>query len=129
MFEARRYARRGVLGVLAVGVAAGVGAVVAMPAAGAAPDPCGAANLTETISSVNHNLSQYLAAHPDANQALSDMTKQSPFAALGAFNSYFDAHPQEAGEVRAIQQPLKDLNTQCGYQVTPAQILGALGDL
>jgi heme-binding protein len=128
VFEARRYARRGVFGVLAAGAAV-VCAVVANPSAGAAPDSCTAANLTETISTVNHNLSQYLAAHPDANQALGDAAKQSPFQALGSFSKYFDAHPQEADEVRAIQQPLKDLSDQCGYQVTPGQVLVALGDL
>jgi hemophore-related protein len=55
--------------------------VVALPSAGAAPDPCSAANLTETISSVNHNISLYLQSHPETNQALSDVAKQSPFAA------------------------------------------------
>ena len=122
----RRNVQRAVLGVVAAGLTVGI---VAVPSAAADPDPCSAANLAETISSLNHNLSQYLAAHPDTNQALSDMTKQSPYAALGVFSSYFDAHPQAAQDVRALQQPLKDLANQCGYQVTPGQIQGALWDL
>ncbi len=95
----------------------------------AAADQCTAANLTETISKVNHEISLYLQAHPDANTALADVAKQSPFSAQSAFSAYFDAHPQEAGDLHTLQQPLVDLSNQCGYQVTPGQVLGALSDL
>ncbi|MFZ0832080.1 MAG: heme-binding protein [Mycobacterium sp.] len=95
----------------------------------AAADPCGASNLTETISKVNHEMSLYLQAHPDTNAALADVARQSPFAAQSAFSAYFDAHPQEATDLRTMQQPLVDLSNQCGYQVTPGQVLGALSDL
>lgn len=94
-----------------------------------AADDCSASTLTETISKVNHEISLYLQAHPDTNAALADVARQSPFAAQGAFNSYFDAHPQEAADLHALQQPLVDLSDRCGYQVTPGQVLGALSDL
>ncbi|MDT5010444.1 MAG: heme-binding protein [Mycobacterium sp.] len=130
MIISRENVRRGVLAILAAAVLIGVSmAIVMLPSAKADPDPCSAANLAETISKVNHNLSGYLAAHPDANQALGDAAKQSPFAASGAFDSYFDAHPEQASDVRDLQQPLKALSDQCGFQVTAGQVLVVLGDL
>lgn len=97
--------------------------------AAAAADPCLAANLAETISKVNHEISLYLQAHPDTNAALADVARQSPFGAQSAFSAYFDAHPQEATDLHDLQQPLVDLSNQCGYQVSPGQVLGALSDL
>ena len=130
MIIARGNVRRGVLGLIAAGVLGGVAtAIVMLPTAKGAPDPCSAANLTETISTVNHQISLYLQGHPETNTALADVAKQSPFAAQSAFASYFEAHPQEASDLRAAQKPLVDLGNQCGYQVTPGQVLGALSDL
>lgn len=150
MTIARGMIRRGVLGFIAAAVLSGVAtAIVVLPhakgdptttpsptptstptaAAAAAADNCSASTLTETISKVNREISLYLQVHPDTNAALADVAKQSPFAAQGAFNSYFGAHPQEAADLHAIQKPLVDLNNQCGYQVTPGQVLGALSDL
>jgi heme-binding protein len=127
---ARGNVRRGVLGLIAAGVLGGVTtAIVVLPTAKGAPDPCTAANLTETISTVNHQMSVYLQAHPETNQALADVAKMSPFSAQGAFTSYFNEHPQEKADLHNIQQPLVDLTNQCGYQVSPGQVLGALSDL
>jgi heme-binding protein len=117
------------LGVLAATAMAAT-AAVALPSAGADPaDPCTAVNLTETISKVNHDISQYLQAHPDVNQALSEVPKQSPFSAQSAFTAYFDGNKQAATDLHNLQQPLVDLSNQCGYQVTPGQVMGALSDL
>jgi hemophore-related protein len=113
---------------LAAGALAAATAM-AMPSAHAEPDPCSAANLTETISTVNHNISQYLQAHPDANQALGEVAKKSPFAAQSAFTSYFEAHPEEAADLHNLQQPFRDLSDQCGFQVTPGQVLIVMEDL
>jgi hemophore-related protein len=128
---ARGNVRRGVLGILAAAVLAGVAiAIVVLPSAKAEPaDPCTAANLTATISKVNSEISQYLEAHPDTNQALSDAAKQSPFAAQGAFTSYFDGNETAATDLHTLQQPLVDLSDQCGFQVSAGQVLGALSDL
>ena len=130
MIIARGNVRRGVLGLIAAGLLGGVAtAIVMLPTAKGAPDPCSAANLAETISTVNRQISVYLQAHPDTNTALADVAKQPLSTAQSAFTSYFEAHPQEAGDLRAAQQPLVDLSNQCGYQVSPGQILGALSDL
>jgi heme-binding protein len=127
---ARGNVRRGVLGILAAAVLVGVAiAIVVLPSAKGEPDPCTAANMTETISKVNHDISLYLQAHPDTNQALTEVAKQSPFAAQSAFTNYFQGNPTAAGDLHALQQPMVALSNQCGFQVTPGQVLGALSDL
>ena len=93
------------------------------------PRTCSAAGLSSTISSVTQNLSGYFAAHPDANQALIDATRQSAFSAIGAFNTYFNDHPDEADDIRAIKQPLVDFQDRCGLQVAPAEALVVIGEL
>ena len=124
MYVARRIA-------VSVLVAGAASAAVSIPVAGADPAPadCNAAGLASTISSVSANLSTYFAAHADANQALIDATKQSAFGAIGAFNTYFDEHPDEANDIRAIKQPLVDFQDRCGMQVEPAAALVVIGDL
>jgi heme-binding protein len=125
-----RNVRRGVLGILAAAVLAGVAiAIVMLPSAKGDPEPCTAANLSATISKVNQDISQYLQAHPDTNQALTDVAKQSPYAAQSAFTDYFKGNTAAAADLRTLQQPLVDLGNQCGFQVSPGQVLGALSDL
>lgn len=125
--------RRAVLTALTAGAAA---AVVSIPAAVAEPTPapapvsdCSAAGLSATISSVTKNLSDYFAVHPDANQALIDATRQSGFSAIGAFNTYFNDHPDQANDIRAIKAPLVDFQNRCGLQVEPAEALVVIGEL
>ncbi|WP_319429795.1 hemophore-related protein [Mycobacterium sp. RTGN5] len=124
--------RRAVLTVLAAGAAC----AVSIPSASAEPAPapaatpdCTAAGLSSTISSVTKNLSDYFAVHPDANQALIDATRQSGFSAIGAFNTYFNDHPDQANDIRAIKAPLVDFQNQCGLQVEPAEALVVIGEL
>jgi hemophore-related protein len=121
-------ARRTGIGILAAGAAS---VVLSIPASADTPPAadCTAAGLSSTISSVTQNLSGYFAAHPDANQALIDATKQSAFGAIGAFNAYFNEHPDEANDIRAIKQPLVDFQDRCGMQVEPAEALVVIGEL
>src|SRR6478672_670647 len=99
MTSAGKRGRRIVLGVLTAGAAC---ATLAMPTATADPadttnpapaaaDDCNAATLAKEISSVTTQLSTYFAAHPDANQALIDATRQPAFIAVGQFEDYTDA--------------------------------------
>lgn len=128
--------RRTVFGVIAAGAAC---ATMAMPAAGAEPedtapapaatDDCNAATLASTISAVTTQLSTYFAAHPDANQALIDATRQPAFIAVGQFEDYTDAHPDQADQIRAIQAPLAAFKDRCGMQVSPTDALTVLADL
>ncbi len=128
--------RRSVFGALAVGAAC---AALAVPAASADPDDtpapapatddCNAATLASTISSVTSELSTYFAAHPDANQALIDATRQPAFIAVGQFEGYTDAHPDQADAIRAINAPLTAFKDRCGMQVSPTDALTVLADL
>lgn len=147
MTSAVTRARRTVFGVLAAGAACATLAVPAasadpedaptpspVPAAGpaaasAAADDCNAATLASTISSVTSKLSTYFAAHPDANQALIDATRQPAFVAVGQFENYTDAHPDQANEIREIQAPLAAYKDRCGMQVSPTDALTVLADL
>ncbi|RDH78675.1 hemophore-related protein [Mycolicibacterium moriokaense] len=122
---------------LAAGAVCGT---LAIPAAGADPgdpptpapaatDDCDAATLASTISSVTTKLSTYFAAHPDANQALIDATRQPAFVAVGQFDDYISAHPDQADELRAIQAPLAAFKDRCGMQVSPTDALTVLADV
>jgi heme-binding protein len=128
--------RRTVFGALAAGAAC---AALGVPAASADPedsapapaatDDCNAATLASTISTVTTQLSTYFAAHPDANQALIDATRQPAFIAVGQFEDYTDAHPDQADQIRAIQAPLAAFKDRCGMQVSPTDALTVLADL
>ena len=123
-------ARRGVLGAFAASIVGAVSyAALATPSASAAPDDCSASGLAATISSVTKATSDYLAAHPDTNQALIDITRQPKSAAIGQFDSYFKDHPQEADELRAIQQPTLAFQERCGMQVEPSEAFVVLQSL
>jgi hemophore-related protein len=126
-----------VFGVLAAGAAC---ATLAIPAASADPedtpspgpaatDDCNAATLATTISSVTSQLSTYFAAHSDANQALIDATRQPAFIAVGQFDDYIEAHPDQADELRAIQAPLTAFKDRCGMQVSPTDALTVLAEV
>ena len=86
----------------------------------AAADPCTASNLANTVSSVSGAAGQYLATHPDVDQALT-AAGQAPDS-QGAVRTYFLAHPREFLDLRALAKPLTDLKAQCNATVSPAQV-------
>jgi len=113
-------------------VAVGVPLASADPEPEPAPAPvddCNASSLAKTVSSVTASLSDYFAAHPDVNQALIDITRQPAFVAVGQFDGYFGEHPQEADELRVIQQPLVDYKNRCGMEVSPTDALTVLAEV
>jgi hemophore-related protein len=65
----------------------------------------------------------------DANQALIDATRQPAFVAVGQFDGYFKDHPEQADDLRAIQQPLAAFKDRCGLQVSPTDALTVLADV
>ena len=103
-------------------------AAPATPVAAAAGD-CNAAGLANTISSVTTSLSTYFAAHPDANEALIEATRQPAFVAVGQFDGYFKDHPEQADDLRAIQAPLAAFKDRCGLQVSPTDALAVLAEV
>ena len=125
--------RRSLFGAFAtVGVASCAALVIPLASADPEPAPandCNAATLSKTISTVTSELSTYFAAHPDANQALMDATRMSSFQALGAFDAYFNDHPDEANDLRGIQAPLAQFKDRCGMEVSPTDALTVLADV
>ena len=111
-------------------------AALTVPLASADPEPapapasdCNASTLAKTVSSVTASLSDYFAAHPDANQALIDITRQPAFVAVGQVDGYFNDHPDQANDLRAIQQPLADYKNHCGMEVSPTDALTVLAEV
>jgi len=119
--------RRGLYGMFAGGLLAFGSAAIVMPIANAAPDNCTQSGIATTSSSVSASTAAYLAAHPQTNQELTDIaTKQPAEQAQKAYQAYFDKNPQVENELKAINQPVTDLSSQCGIAVTPTPISEAL---
>ena len=112
--------RRGIAGVLAAGVLAGLAATtIALPTASADAD-CTVSGLSNAIGTVGAQSGQWFASHPDANKAVTAAGGQGD--AEGAIRTYFIAHPSEWAELQRIAQPLRTLRQECGSNVAPADI-------
>jgi hemophore-related protein len=119
--------RRGLYGMIAGGLLGGVAtATIALPSAHAAPDECSASGVATIQSSVQLSMSTYLQTHPQTNQAMTDIAKQSPTEAQVSYRTYFANNPKVADDLKGIQQPVTDLSSQCGIQVSPNQLTDAL---
>ncbi|TPG25516.1 hemophore [Mycolicibacterium hodleri] len=123
--------RRYLAGVFAASAGGGV-IVAAMvlpgtPAATAASDPCAASEIAKTIGSVATSTGTYLDSHPETNAALTTISQQQAGPqSLGALKSYFDANPQAAKDMQALQSPLQGLSARCRLPLTLPQVLGLL---
>lgn len=49
--------------------------------------------------------------------------------AVGQVDGYFNDHPDQANDLRAIQQPLVDYKNRSGMQVTPTDALTVLAEV
>jgi hemophore len=102
-------------------------AALAVPSATAAPDPCAASEVARTIGSVATSTGNYLDSHPQTNQALTTISQQQGGpASLGALKNYFDANPQVAKDMQALQQPLTSLSGRCKLPFTIPQVMGLM---
>ena len=120
-------ARRGLFGVFACTAIGGtLAAAVAVPTVAAAPAPCTAAGLASTISGVTGSAAQYLDAHPDVNDAITEAGSQTPEQAQSSLRAYFAGHLQQYNDLRAIAQPLTDLRAGCPQNISAAQISALL---
>jgi hemophore len=120
--------RRGLYAVFAASAAGGAAvAMLAVPSATAATDPCAASELAKTIGSVATSMGTYLDSHPQTNQALTTISQQQAGPqSLGAVKSYFDANPQAAKDMQQLQQPLVGLSTRCKLPVSLPQLMGIM---
>src|SRR5438067_752057 len=108
MYMSATTVRRGLCG-FAGGLLAFGSAAIVIPVANANPDACSQSGIANTASSVSASTAVYLAAHPQTNQELTDIAKQPSGQAEQAYQVYFDANPQIANELQAINQPADDL--------------------
>jgi hemophore len=97
------------------------------PSATAAADPCAASEVARTIGSVATSTGNYLDAHPETNAALTTISQQQGGTqSLGALKTYFDANPQAAKDIQALQAPLQVLSARCRLPLTLPQVMGML---
>ncbi len=113
-------ARRVFAGLSAGALAALTAGTIALPTASADAD-CTVSGLSNAIGTVGAQTGQWFAAHPDANQAVTEAGGQGG-GAEAAIRNYFVAHPSEWAELQRIAQPLRTLRQQCGSNVAPADI-------
>jgi hemophore len=120
--------RRSLYAVLAASAAGGaVVAVLAVPSATAAPDPCAASQVAKTVGAVATNTGAYLDSHPETNQALTTISQQQAGPqSLAALKTYFDANPQVAKDMQQLQQPLASLSGRCKLPITIPQLMGLM---
>jgi hemophore-related protein len=121
-----RTARRGIAGIGVGFLFGGVcAATIAAPVASAAPDQCSAQALSGTVSSVTGAAHQYLAAHPDANNAVTAAYGKPRDQAAADLRTYFTANPGEYYDLRNILAPLGDAQRQCNVTVLPPDLASA----
>jgi hemophore-related protein len=112
-------ARRRVAGISAGCLLGGLTmGIIGAPSAAAAPD-CSPGAVDATVSSVQGSAEQYLAAHPDANQAVRAAITQPRPEAAANLRSYFTAHPQQYYDLRGILAPIGDTERQCNVKALP----------
>ncbi|MGV0641807.1 hemophore-related protein [Mycolicibacterium sp. XJ879] len=123
--------RRGLYGMFAGGLLAFGSAAIVTPVVNAQPAPetdCSVSAIATTSSTVAASTGTYLAANPEANQALTQITTQSPAEPTEAFSAYFEQNPQVESELKAINQPAAEISNQCGVEVNPTPLSEALTD-
>ena len=121
-----RTVRRCLYGMCAGGV---LSAGFTIPMANAEPDQCSESGIASTVSSVAASTSTYLTAHPEADRALTDIARQPDDRADDLYRTFFAGNPQVTQDLQKINQPVVDLHTQCGIDVTPPSVSDALEEL
>jgi heme-binding protein len=102
-------------------------ALMAMPPATGATDPCAASEVARTIGSVAKSMGDYLDSHPETNQAMTTMLQQQAGPqSVTSLKSYFEANPKVAMDMTSIAQPLTGLSTQCKLPITIPQAMGLM---
>ncbi|AQA03542.1 hemophore [Mycobacterium sp. MS1601] len=112
---------------LLAGVSGVAAAILAAPAAVAAPDPCAASQIARTVGSVGTNTGIYLEANPETNDVLTMLAAQPAGPnSIAALKLYFERDPQAAKDLQAIQTPLTSLSTKCKLPISLPQVLSLM---
>ncbi|OBH00021.1 hypothetical protein A5698_09825 [Mycobacterium sp. E136] len=127
--------RRGLYGMFAGGLLAFGSAAIVTPVVNAQPGPaptqdttCSVSAIANTSSTVSASTSTYLASNPEANEALTEIAAKPQDQAKQDFRAYFEENPRVESELKAINQPVTEISSQCGVEVTPTPISAALTD-
>ena len=120
--------RRPLAAVLAAIAAGGATvAVLAVPSATAATDPCAASEVARTVGKAITSTGDYLDSHPDANQVVTGALQQPPGPqTLANLKGYFDANPKVGDDLAKITAPVTEVSDQCKLAVNLPQVLGLL---
>ncbi|BBU24894.1 hemophore [Mycobacterium xenopi] len=120
--------RHGLFGVLsAAAIGGAAAAVMAVPSASGAQDPCAASEMAKTVGSVAKSAGDYLDSHPETNQAMTTILQQPAGPqSVTSLKSYFEANPKVASDLQTISQPLTGLGTKCKLPITIPQMLGLM---
>lgn len=112
---------RRTLGICFGAITAGlVSAVIAAPAAVAAPD-CSKPAVDAQVAQSQGAIQGYLNTHPDGQRMLMTAALQPRPQAAATLQAYAQSNPQEYQEFTALLAPLGTLQKQCGVQVIPPQ--------
>ncbi|BCO38213.1 hemophore [Mycobacterium heckeshornense] len=120
--------RHGLFGVLAAAAVGGTAAaVLVVPSASGAQDPCAASEMARTVGSVAKSAGDYLDSHPETNQAMTTILQQPAGPqSVTSLKSYFEANPKVASDLQTISQPLTGLGAKCKLPITIPQVLGLM---
>ncbi|MBB2990627.1 hemophore-related protein [Mycolicibacterium iranicum] len=125
--------RRGLFGMFAGGLLAFGSAAIVAPVVNAQPGPaptppadCSASNVAGTVSTAAASEGAYLAANPQTNEALTQISSQPQPEAQTAYGAFFAQNPVVEDQLKAIHEPVSNLQTQCGLQLSPTPVAQAV---
>lgn len=98
------------------------------PATAIAETDCSPESVANTVSSATGAASNYLTAHPDANQVVVASYSQPRPMASANLRAYFTAHPQQYQDLRGILAPIGDTQQRCNVTVLPPELASAYAE-
>ncbi len=98
------------------------------PATAGAEANCNPETVANTVSSATGAASNYLTAHPDANQVVVAAYSQPRPVASANLRAYFMAHPQQYHDLRGILAPIGDTQQRCNVTVLSPELATAYAE-
>ncbi|KAB7761384.1 heme-binding protein [Mycolicibacterium mucogenicum] len=98
------------------------------PTTAIAEADCSPESVANTVSSATGAASNYLTAHPDANQVVVASYSQPRPMASADLRAYFTAHPQQYQDLRGILAPIGDTQQRCNVTVLPPELASAYAE-
>ncbi|WP_285031426.1 heme-binding protein [Mycolicibacterium sp. lyk4-40-TYG-92] len=98
---------------------------VIAPTTALAETDCTPESVANTVSSATGAASNYLTAHPDANQVVVAAYSQPRPVASANLRAYFTAHPQQYQDLRGILAPIGDTQQRCNMTVLSPELATA----